>query len=162
MLDGFSLRWGRRRAGEPLGEPRDRMMPRRFDSTKPLMQLRAFAGALGWHGLEMWQHTWDDGRIVTWYETTDRKFFLQVNEHPCYQTETYSAAVYAGRYGICTGWHSFKLADPDASSALAPWLNRCQFKDRVWRREFKKRHPECCVERSKWPPYFPDEAKPKA
>lgn len=134
-------------------------MPR-FDSTKPLSRLRSLAAALGWRGLEMRQHTREDGRVVTWYSTTDSKFFLQINEHPCFQTETYAAAVYAERYGICTGWHCFELDDAEAVSALAPWLNRRQFRDRVWRREFKRRHPECCVDRKKWPPYRPDDPKP--
>jgi hypothetical protein len=134
----------------------------RFDATKPFKRLRDFAAALGWHGLEMRQHPWDDGKVVTWYATNDRKFFLQINEHPCFQTKTYSAAVYAKRYGICTGWHCFELADGDAAATLAPWLSRRQFKEREWRRNFKICHPECCVEPTRWPPYFPDDAKPPA
>ena len=122
----------------------------------------------------MWQHAYDGGSIITWYATSDTKFFLQINEHPAGQLETYAAAVYADRYGICTGWHTFTLANGDSAGLLMPWLQRRLFKDRAWRRAFCVRHPECCVEsptvkrcmnarlRGNWPPYMPDDPKPPA
>ena len=147
-------------------------MPPSFDPSKPLAALRAVAASLGWHGLELWQRVFDDGLVVTWYSTSDRKFFLQINEHPIGQVETYAAAVYADRYGICTGWHRFRLGDGATTAALASWLRRPQFKDRRWRREFQLQHPECCLRRPTprrrraarlagvWPPYFPDDRIP--
>lgn len=129
------------------------------DSSKPYSQIIAFAGALGWRGLQMWQHDLD-GRIITFYATTDPKFFLQVNEHPVGCTVTHVAAVYAHRYGICTGWHVFNTTDRDASHRLAEWLRRSQFRDAQWRRSFKRRHPECCGDPRDWPPSFPDDSKP--
>ena len=150
----------------------EKLMPPSFDSSKPLAALRAVAASLGWRGLELWQRVFDDGRVVTWYSTSDRKFFLQINEHPIGQVETYAAAVYADRYGICTGWHRFRLGDGATTAALASWLRRPQFKDRRWRREFQLQHPECCLCRPTprrcrtarltgvWPPYFPDDRIP--
>lgn len=149
-------------------------MPLRFDPSKPLASLRAVAASWGWHGLELWQDVSADGLVVTWYSTTDPKFFLQINEHPIGQAETYAAAVYADRYGICTGWHRFRLGDDAGIASLGRWLRRQQFKDRRWRREFQLRHPECCIRRPTpqrciaerlsggWPPYFPDDPKPPA
>ncbi len=147
-------------------------MPPRHDASKPLTELCVVAASLGWHGLEMWQHLCNDDQLITWYSTSDTKFFMQINEHPMGQVETYAAAVYADRYGICTGWHRFRLVDNDEIVALRPWLNRRQFKDRKWRREFRARHPECYLARptprrcqemrifGDWPPYLPDGPKP--
>jgi hypothetical protein len=92
------------------------------------------------------------------------KFYLQINEHPVGDVEAYAASVYAERYGIHTGWHRLELDDQRAVESLAPWLSRWQFTNRKWRREFRERHPECCVERfprrGRWEPYFPDDPKP--
>ena len=149
-------------------------MPISHDASKPFAQLRVFARALGWRGLDMWQHVDNSGTIITWYSTSDEKFFLQINEHPVGQTETYAAAVYADRYGICTGWHTFTLADGESADLLTPWLHRRPFKDRNWRRAFCTRHPECCIDsptprrcmdaklRGAWPPHIPDDPKPPA
>ncbi len=63
-------------------------MPPAYDASKPLTELCAVAASLGWHGLEIWQHLCPDGMLVTWYSTSDWKFFLQINEHPMQQTET--------------------------------------------------------------------------
>lgn len=146
-------------------------MPPAHDPSKPVGQLWTLASALGWRGLDMWQHA-SGGDVVTWYTTSDRKFFIQINEHPPGQTNTYAACVYADRYGICTGWHTFTLADTDAVDFLLPWLRRRAFKDRNWRRDFCRRHPECCFttptparcaaqrRRGNWPPYFPNDPKP--
>ena len=149
-------------------------MPKSHDASKPIEQLRAFALSLGWRGLDMWQHADDDGSLITWYSTPDVKFFLQINEHPVGQSEKYAAAVYADRYGICTGWHTFALGNGESVSLLTPWLQRRSFKDRAWRRAFCERHPECCIDsptpkrcmdaklRGIWPPYMPDDPKPSA
>jgi hypothetical protein len=149
-------------------------MPPRFDPSKPLASLRAVAASWGWHGLELWQEALADGLVVTWYSTSDPKFFLQINEHPIGQAETYAVAVYAYRYGICTGWHRFRLGDDSEIALLGPWLRRRQFKDRRSRRDFQLRHPECRIRRptprrclakrrtGDWPPYFPDDPKPPA
>lgn len=149
-------------------------MPASRDASKPLYGLRAFARALGWRGLDMWQHMMDNGDIVIWYQTSDRKFFVQINENHVGQTDTYAVAVYADRYGICTGWHTFELSDDRSAESLIAWLQRRQFKDRSWRRDFCLRHPECCIahptpkrcdaakQRGDWPPYSPDDPRPSA
>ena len=144
-------------------------MPPRFDPSKPLAQIKAIAAAWGWWGLEMWQQSFDDdGKmfLVTWYSTSDPKFYLQINEHPIGNVEAYAASVYAKRHGIHTGWHRFELDDDGAVKSLAAWLSRRQFKDRKWRRGFRSRHSECCVERlprrGRWEPYLPDDSKPPA
>jgi hypothetical protein len=134
------------------------------DACKPLAALRSVADALGWRGLEMWRHRLEDGTIVTWYSTTDWKFFLQINEDPPGQPDTHVAAVFADRYGICTGWHRFALGNPRVAQNLRPWLSRQLFRKRSWRRNFCRRFPNSCVERptpkrclkarltGKWPP----------
>ncbi len=147
-------------------------MPPSYDTSKPLSELSVFAASLGWHGLEMWQHRCDDGVLITFYSTSNSKFFLQINEHPMGQIAIYAAAVYADRYGICTGWHRFILGDDQTTASLRTWLVRRQFKDRGWRNAFRQRHPECCLERPtprrclakrlscEWPPYLADDPKP--
>jgi hypothetical protein len=52
-------------------------MPPRSDPSKPIASLRAVAASWGWHGLELWQHALADGPVVTWYSTSNPKFFLQ-------------------------------------------------------------------------------------
>lgn len=69
------------------------------ESVKWLSTLRSLAEALGWRGLEMWRHRLEDDTVLTWYSTSDEKFFLQINEDPPGQSNTYTAAVYADRYG---------------------------------------------------------------
>lgn len=147
-------------------------MPTSYDSTKPLMQIVKIAQFLGWRGLEMWQHRLGPDEIITWYSTSDRKLFLQINEHPPGQAFTYSGCVYAIRYSICTGWHNFKVSDGLSNEVLHYWLNRQQFRHRQSRRRFSENHPECFFAKPKrrpwrckssgtrWPPYFPDDSKP--
>ena len=136
------------------------IMPIAYDPSKPFATIREFAASLGWHGLQMWQMDLDDGTVVTWDKTSDRKFFLQINEHPIGNADVHAAVVWAHRYGICTGYHTFDTNDRDAADRLKPWLLRRQFRDRLWRRQFKSRHPECSEQSRRWPPYFPDEPKP--
>lgn len=147
-------------------------MPISHDPTKPLMRLRCFAQSLGWRGLEMWQHLLEPDKLVTWYQTSDQKFFLHITEYPVGQTSTYAAAVYASRYSICTGFHTFELSEAPANNELHYWLAREQFRDRKARRNFCERHPECCFAKRKrrpwlsnssgtrWPPFFPGDVKP--
>jgi hypothetical protein len=80
----------------------------------PLSQLRRFAGALGWDDLNKFTHRIPpseavrlglSNRPVVWYESGSREFaWLQINVRPAL-----SAAVYAPRYSICSGWHAFEL-----------------------------------------------------
>ena len=128
-------------------------MPRRTSTNnKPLAALRQFARQLGWLGLGMWQAEFD-GRVITWYKAgksdgSRNDFFLQINECPLGQTITCTAAVYAIRYTICTGWHSMHLApdgtcDESEVARLDTWLNRRWFETPRHRREFRRLHPEC-------------------
>jgi hypothetical protein len=116
------------------------------DPDKPVAQLRRIAERLGWRGLCLWQHRLPDG-LITWYSTTDEKFFLHINELPHRQAATYSAAVYADRYDVYVGWCSFSLANRMTVEALAPLLSRRLLKNRCWRRTFRERHPECFIDR---------------
>src|SRR5687768_5379528 len=111
-------------------------MPLAYDPRKPYRRLIAFADALGWHGLRMWQNR-DTATVATWYATTDRKCFLQINEHPIGNESTYAAAVYASRYGICTGWHRFTLSDQQPELHLKDWLSRRHFRNLRLRRLFQ-------------------------
>jgi hypothetical protein len=140
---------------------------RSFDPKKPLYQLRRFASALGWHGLIICQYEfsdWEPPLITTWYQTTDRKFCLQINEHPQGQEETYAAAVYGYRYGLFSGFHRFTLyADERVLrevEQLEGWLQRRRFKNRLWRRWFRERYPECFRGRRGSVPWRPDDPKP--
>jgi hypothetical protein len=121
---------------------------------KPIAALRAFARRLGWPALRCHQHVWEDGNLlVTWYESgkTDgsrNDLFLQINECPIGQTATYTAAVFAIRYRICTGWHSMRLERDGnghlrEADRLEPWLHRRWFESLLNRREFRRLHPEC-------------------
>jgi hypothetical protein len=74
--------------------------------------------------------------------------FLQINQAPNGQAINYVGAVYAMRYGICTGWHAFKLfagAQQMAAEAakVEDWLHRRWFETPDMRREFRQLHPEC-------------------
>jgi hypothetical protein len=128
--------------------------------SKPLPALRSFSRKLGWKSLRIQQHfsSVDDQRqfgvepVITWYVTGqfDGKpsdFFFQINEHPIGQTETYCAAVYAMRFRICSGWHTFRIAvDDEAELArLEPWLHRRWFESLTARREYRRIHPECAT-----------------
>lgn len=121
---------------------------------KPLSALSLFALKLGWPDLRCWQQAFEnDGATVTWYEARESEgargdLFLQINECPIGQTATYTAAVYAIRYRICTGWHAMKLT-PDGRcddievKRLDSWLHRRWFDTPDNRRAFRRLHPEC-------------------
>jgi hypothetical protein len=125
---------------------------------KPYAALCRFAAAVGWNGLQMHQHVLTDetcgtcasGDIITFYCTTDPKFFLQINENPVGQAIEYHATVMLWRYGIRDiGWHSFSISAPgdeiNEAARLQPLFSRCQFRDAHWRRNFKRRHPELII-----------------
>ena len=126
-------------------------------ANQPSARMEFFAGLLGWRGLRLWKHLLSDDDVSTanlknplviWYETTDEKFNLQINQYPIGQTRTYQATVKAERYGIgSVGWHSFEMFEDDESlkreaARLRPWLERRQFKDRKLRMRFIAAHPE--------------------
>jgi hypothetical protein len=146
-------------------------MPIAYDPNKPLERLRSIADSLGWRGLQMWRQTFPDRDPVHWYETTDSKFMLWINEYPLGQNEVFAATVHADRYGICSGLHRFSLSDPKSIASLAPWITRDLFRNPTWRRKLQQSHPECCLveptpsrcvrkrRRGEWPPY--DDFAPK-
>lgn len=143
-------------------------MPKSSSPEKPLAALKSFARSLGWSPLKMSQHVLPAeemtapvkkaGRqpaetLVTWYESGEAAgkrsdLFLLISECPMGQSHTYTAAVYATRYRICTGWHSFRLtaklaSDPVEIKRLDGWLHRRWFETLANRQEFRERHPEC-------------------
>jgi hypothetical protein len=107
----------------------------------------------------MFQHSLDHlpanspSRIITWYECGECEgsrtdCFLQFNESPVGQTVTYEGAVYAVRFRLFTGWHSFTLVDDkqgmqSEADRVGEWLKREWFNSPSRRRDFRARHPEC-------------------
>ena len=120
-------------------------MPIIFDSSKPLLRLRAIAESLGWRGLQLWRHAFDDGKCIHWYQTSHTKFMLWITESPLGQDDAFAATVHADRYGICSGEHAFWLSDPDSISNLAPWITRRLFQDRKWRKRLRREFPDFCI-----------------
>lgn len=127
--------------------------------SKPYWRIRWFAALLGWKGLRMeWidfgdQEPLTAARIVVWYETTDKKLSIQINENPIGQSRHYEAAILSWRYGIGPrawnqgGWHPFELFDDDRAlmaeaDRLRPRLGRQQFRDAKLRAAFKAQQPE--------------------
>lgn len=121
---------------------------------KPLAELRRFARQLGWRNLRMRQHIVQrDGRLITWYVAGQAEGlrddpFLQINECPIGQTASYTAAVYAIRYRICSGWHSMRLTpsghcDDSEVERLDAWLHRRWFEALAGRRAYRAVHAEC-------------------
>jgi hypothetical protein len=122
-------------------------------SEPDLFTLRQFAELLGWRGLRTYKVN-VEGRIITWFETTDKKFFLQINPHPVGNLTPFRATVIAMRYGIpldAVGFHDFDLKGDEASlnhraDELLPILGRHNFKRREWRRrllnEYSRRMAE--------------------
>ena len=108
--------------------------------------LHDLAAALGWHGLQRLTCTVPGSKTwpVVFYETTDPKFNLQINEVPSNDRIEYQATVKAERYGILhTQWIRFELPDnPDAFTAalsrLQPLVQRVNFKNRLWLRDIKQ------------------------
>ena len=108
-----------------------------------------FAADLGWSRmLEIRRE--DMG--LTWYESSEREddlgLRLQINPHPHGQDITFNAIVYAFRYRLCSGWHTFDLSTSDEMikadvERMRVWLQRSWYADRRKRRVFRKQHPEC-------------------
>lgn len=129
-------------------------MPRTGPRDKPIAALQSFARRLGWQRLKCFQHVLEEqNELITWYESEQANGlrgdpFLQINECPIGQAMTYTVAVYAIRYRICTGWHSMKLG-LDAHSLdceakrLHSWFHRRWFETLTNRRHYRKAHPEC-------------------
>jgi hypothetical protein len=129
-------------------------VPRKPLRDKPIAALRTLTRRLGWSQLRWYQHLWvERNLLITLYESGENDgepsdLFLQINEYPIGQTATYTMAVFAIRYRICTGWHSMKLVR-DARSLdceverLVSWFHRSWFESSANRREYRKMHPEC-------------------
>jgi hypothetical protein len=134
----------------------------RLNAEKPLGRLQEVVRLLGWRScLRLCQHrvTEQDappdlrGNVITWYEVgiangNRSDCFLQINESPQGQTITYTGAVYAIRYRICTGWHKFRLLSDDdelkrEATRLATWLAWDWFASIEKRRAFRQAYPEC-------------------
>jgi len=122
---------------------------------RPLFRIQEFGERLGWRGLRM-QHLWlskqdgplPPGGIIVWYETTDARFHIQINESPCGQSETHAASVIAERYGLVpTEFYEFSLGNDDQqlqveADRLAPYLARANFKSKPWRNQLRKAQPK--------------------
>lgn len=127
---------------------------------KPIESVQRFAEMLHWNGIEMdWVlftpeeiEKWNvpSSGLLVWYLTTDLKFNIQVNETPPWEAVGHQASIVARRYGIRdVGWHPFNLSHGHELESeverLRPWLDRRNFKNPKWRREFKRRHPELLI-----------------
>jgi hypothetical protein len=130
-------------------------------SEKPIERLQEWVRLLGWRSrLRLQQHRITErdapvelqGKVITWYEAgvangTRLDCFVQINESPQGQTLTYTGAVFAIRYRICTDWHKFRLFnnhdDLDREAArLTKWLAWDWFASPEKRRVFREAHPE--------------------
>lgn len=130
-----------------------RRRPSTPNAAKPLASLKRFSLNLGWPRLRLRQQVLDDGKAITWYvagkaEGSRGDLFLQINECPIGQTSTYTAAVYAIRYGLCSGWHSMRLSADAARherevERLDAWLHRRWFDTLAGRRQYRSLRPEC-------------------
>jgi hypothetical protein len=128
-------------------------MATKSETSKPLTSLKRFALKLGWRRLRLHRNVFDDGKVITWYvagkaDGSRGDLFLQLNECPIGQAVTYSAAVYATRYRLCSGWHSMTLSTDTAhndveAKRLDVWLHRRWFDTLAGRRQYRSRHPEC-------------------
>jgi hypothetical protein len=122
-----------------------------------------FACALGWDPPRRYQHrvefASDQRRDIVWYESGVTKIprlacFLQINVLGNELSLILcSAAVYAPRFQICTGWHPFKLAlnarredeklSPEIeANRLRDWLQRELMASAASRQLFRRHHPE--------------------
>jgi hypothetical protein len=140
--------------------------------------LRAWANRLNWPDLEM-RHQYisyeDEEKLITWYESGNPSgrrdhCALQINEQPIGdKSGTFAAAVYAVRYALCSGWHTFTLTDDDSlimreADRLRCWLDRSWFDSATSRREYRQMHPECAGYswrrlRQEGPPHSPGESR---
>jgi hypothetical protein len=110
-----------------------------------------FAGNLGWKNLREFIHrvppedqvNFPHEKVI-WYEATlSKDCFLQINVLGGLQ-----AAVYAIRYRICSGWHSFnpgrslKQCRAEADR-LHDRLAKEWFTSTASRRQYRMRYPQC-------------------
>lgn len=88
---------------------------------------------------------------TVWYESGEignnrTDSFLQVSELGNERnTLLCSAAIYAPRFRVCTGWHSVQLnasSPKEESKRLAIWLHRSNIVSYRSRRAFRRMHPE--------------------
>jgi hypothetical protein len=122
-------------------------MPRPLPSA--LQQLRRLAGELGWASLERHRRR-APTQVITWYVSGANEggrldCFLQINECPIGQQKQYSAAVYAPRFRLCSGWHTFTLtrsAQSRVTARLQAWLSASHFLSAAGRRAYRVAHPE--------------------
>jgi hypothetical protein len=131
---------------------------RQILASKPIERIRRFAALLGWKGLQPYRIRFTTDEIAKWdvpgcgllvsYVTTDKRFFLQINETKPWGAGGHQASIAADRYDIGSiGWHPFELFDDDArlkleADRVRPWLDRRNYRNPVLRREFKRHHPE--------------------
>jgi hypothetical protein len=132
-------------------------------------RLRCFTRALGWNGLRKFtRETSTAPGVLTWYEAGDANggrthCALQINEHPIGSQESFSVAVYAARYRLCSGWHAFNCVDAGQAKQealrLSAWIAHEWFSTPHRRRAYRLAHPECVGYswerlRVSEPPYF--------
>jgi len=119
-----------------------------------LSLVKLFAARLGWRGLRPYSFTIREGEdrfapigtVVTYFTTTDIKFFIQINQATPGTFGRYRASVVAHRYDICfTDFYecNFESSEQAASESarLFSRLGRANFKDPSWRRDFLELQP---------------------
>lgn len=113
--------------------------------------LNQFSQLLGWGDLTRFTHVIpfpltqpQKSRLIVWYEAGDCELdcILQVNLRPT------RAAIYALRYGICTGWHEFRCTSPQTvwmeARRLRPILGAACLETPQSRRDYRIRYPRFC------------------
>jgi hypothetical protein len=115
--------------------------PSKFRCLQRLIRL------LGWSNLRVDRHVIRETRprqVIRWYYIgSEDSILLQINENP-----PWHAAVYAIRYGLCTGCHKFFPYEDigrlrKEAERLGEFLSFEWFATPMKRREFRVRHPEC-------------------
>jgi hypothetical protein len=122
----------------------------RYQSAR-LARVKNFVHALGWTDVRECRHMFPEDiqpqypyKTLVWFEVgAFPDCFLQINLRGGCQ-----AAVYAVKYRICTGWHSFVLGKTKKrltmeADRLHEWLALEWFSSSAKRREFRLLHPEC-------------------
>jgi hypothetical protein len=111
--------------------------------------MQMFASWLGWRGLQIfdvapWPEAFESHKGLDrlyFYQTPDRKFFLNINEVPDGQSLTHRATIRAERYGIAgiDAIHFALYDDIDRlrieCDRLLPMLSRDNWKARSWRKQ---------------------------
>jgi hypothetical protein len=118
------------------------------DQNRQIFQkLASFVRGLGWTPLVrsvvlVKSH---DGvcSIARWYESGDEtQCQIYINEQPCI-----CAAVYAHRFGLCSGWYPLSIAEDGSITStvtsIEDRLSRDSFESAKNRRLFRNRFPEC-------------------